>query len=249
MDSLLSGPFPSQLLRCIQKQSQPITFLLTYIVTFITNLPFYVWFRKSCQKSCKTSLINMPTFQMNKQRLRDRKQLDQDPTASGKSGFLKPFVTVKDRILSRSSSWSSCYLRLKSGPRPSPEKEGSSSLSRLPHLLLSLQLCCRSKTLCPEKNLKVTPLPSQLQYFHKWALVSKRARFIFPPVCVCSVAQSRPAPCSCVDCSPPGSSVRGILQPRILERVAISYSRGSSQPRHQTHISRIFCVGRQILYH
>ena len=165
------------------------------------------------------------------------------------SGFLKPFVTVKDRILSRSSSWSSCYLRLKSGPRPSPEKEGSSSLSCLPHLLLSLQLCCRSKTLCPEKNLKVTPLPSQLQYFHKWALVSKRARFIFPPVCVCSVAQSRPAPCSCVDCSPPGSSVRGILQPRILERVAISYSRGSSQPRHQTHISGIFCVGRQILYH
>ena len=30
------------------------------------------------------SLINMPTFQMNKQRLRGRKQLDQDPTASGR---------------------------------------------------------------------------------------------------------------------------------------------------------------------
>ena len=41
-----------------------------------------------------------------------------------------------------------------------------------------------------------------------------------------------------MDCSPPGSSVHGILQARILEWVAISYSRGSSRPRDQTHISR-----------
>jgi len=40
-----------------------------------------------------------------------------------------------------------------------------------------------------------------------------------------------------MDCSPPGSSVHGILQARILEWVAISFSRGSSQPRDQTHIS------------
>ena len=33
-----------------------------------------------------------------------------------------------------------------------------------------------------------------------------------------------------MDCSPPGSSVRGILQARILEWVAISFSRGPSQP-------------------
>ena len=37
-----------------------------------------------------------------------------------------------------------------------------------------------------------------------------------------------------MDCSPPGSSVLGILQARILEQVGISYSRGSSQPRDQT---------------
>ena len=37
-----------------------------------------------------------------------------------------------------------------------------------------------------------------------------------------------------MDCSPPGSPVRGILQARILEPVSISYSRGSSQPRDQT---------------
>ena len=38
-----------------------------------------------------------------------------------------------------------------------------------------------------------------------------------------------------IDCSPPGSSVHGIFQARILEQVAISFSRGSSWPRNQTH--------------
>ena len=45
-----------------------------------------------------------------------------------------------------------------------------------------------------------------------------------------------------IDCSPPGSSVHGILQPRRLEWVAISFSRGSSQPTDRTQVSRI--VGR-----
>ena len=48
-----------------------------------------------------------------------------------------------------------------------------------------------------------------------------------------------------MDCSPPGSSVHGILQARALEWVAISFSRGSSQPTDQTHISSI---NRLILY-
>ena len=47
------------------------------------------------------------------------------------------------------------------------------------------------------------------------------------------------------DCSPPGSSVRGVLQARILKWVAISISRGSSQPRDQTHVSGFsFTAGR-----
>ena len=45
-----------------------------------------------------------------------------------------------------------------------------------------------------------------------------------------------------MDCSLPGSSVHGILQPRILEQVAISFSRGSSWPRDQTQVSCI--IGR-----
>ena len=45
--------------------------------------------------------------------------------------------------------------------------------------------------------------------------------------------------CDPVDCSPPGSSVHGILQARIMDWVAISFSRGSSQPRDRTHVSSI----------
>ena len=63
---------------------------------------------------------------------------------------------------------------------------------------------------------------------------------------VCSVAKSCPSLCDIMDCSPPGFSVHGILQARILEWVAISFSRRSSWPRDQTHVS---CIGRQILYH
>ena len=51
-----------------------------------------------------------------------------------------------------------------------------------------------------------------------------------------------------MDCSSPGSSVFGILQP-ILDRVVIPSSRGSSQPRNQICISYVSCVGRQVLYH
>ena len=52
------------------------------------------------------------------------------------------------------------------------------------------------------------------------------------------VAQSCPTLCHPMDCSLPGFSVHGILQARILEWVAIAFSRGSSQPRDQTWVSR-----------
>ena len=45
--------------------------------------------------------------------------------------------------------------------------------------------------------------------------------------------------CNPIDCCPPGSSVHGILQARILEWVAIPFSRVSSQPRDQTQVSHI----------
>ena len=50
-------------------------------------------------------------------------------------------------------------------------------------------------------------------------------------------AQSFLTLCGPMDSSPPGSSVHGILQARILEWIAISFSRGSSQPRDWTLVS------------
>ena len=53
------------------------------------------------------------------------------------------------------------------------------------------------------------------------------------------VAQSCLTLCDPMDCSLPGSLVHGILQARILKWVAISFSRGSSQPGNRTWVSHI----------
>ena len=63
---------------------------------------------------------------------------------------------------------------------------------------------------------------------------------------VFSVAQLRLTLCDPMNCRSPGSSVLGILQARILEWAATSFSRGSSRPRDWTCISS---TGRWTLYH
>ena len=76
---------------------------------------------------------------------------------------------------------------------------------------------------------------------------------IIRDVCVCVCVRARAHLCACIPLcltlwphglGPPSSSVHGIFQARILERVAISYSRGPSQPRDQTHVSCISYTGR-----
>ena len=56
---------------------------------------------------------------------------------------------------------------------------------------------------------------------------------------ICACPLSCPTLCDPMDCSPPGSSVPGILQARILEWVAMPSFRGSSQPRDRTEA---FCT-------
>ena len=73
-------------------------------------------------------------------------------------------------------------------------------------------------------------------------------------VCVCAHTraksfQSYPTLCDPMDCSLPVSSVHGILQARILEWVAMTSFRESFQPRDQTCISYISCIGRWVPYH
>ena len=64
-------------------------------------------------------------------------------------------------------------------------------------------------------------------------------RIIFPNESESEVAQLCPTLCDPMDCSLPGSSVHGIFQAIVLEWIAISFSRGSSQPRDQTRVSHI----------
>ena len=60
------------------------------------------------------------------------------------------------------------------------------------------------------------------------------------------VAQSCQTLCNPMDCSLSGSSVYGIFQARVLEWIAISFSRGSSRPRNRTQVS---CIAGRRLYH
>ena len=53
------------------------------------------------------------------------------------------------------------------------------------------------------------------------------------------VAQWCPTLCDPMDCSLSGSSIHGIFQARVLEWIAISFSRGSSRPRNRTRVSHI----------
>ena len=64
--------------------------------------------------------------------------------------------------------------------------------------------------------------------------------------CCCLVSQSCLTLCGPGDCSPPGSSILGISQARVLEWVAISFSRGSSPPRNWT---QVYWIARRIHSH
>ena len=65
----------------------------------------------------------------------------------------------------------------------------------------------------------------------------------------CLIHRSCPILWDLLDYSPPGSSVHGTFQARILERVAISSSRGSSQPRDQTCIFHVSCTEGRFFTH
>ena len=80
------------------------------------------------------------------------------------------------------------------------------------------------------------PLWSTFFFFFK---MNCGFRFCFFNFCACSVAQLCPTLCNSMDCNPPGSSVHGISQARILEGAAISSCRWSSWPRDQT---RAYCI-------
>ena len=72
-------------------------------------------------------------------------------------------------------------------------------------------------------------------------------------VCVCVVlclaSQLCLTLCNPMNCSLPGSSIHGIFQQEYWSGLSFPTPGVSSQPRDQTHVSCISCLGRQILYH
>ena len=94
--------------------------------------------------------------------------------------------------------------------------------------------------------------PSIRIFSNELALHIRWQKYIYTCVCVYTwmhahvYTQSCPTIFNPSDHSPPGSSVHGISQARVLKGVALSSSRGSSWSSHWTHIS---CIDRQILYH
>ena len=111
-------------------------------------------------------------------------------------------------------------------------------------------------SLCPKENFqcglilawsrKSDTLGKMSTFLDISAIVSEDFKSPRRHCCCCSFVKSCPTLHDPVDCSPPGSSVHGMLQERILEWVVISFSRGSPWLRDQTHAS---VTGRQILYH
>ena len=102
---------------------------------------------------------------------------------------------------------------------------------------VQITLCC--------KHSQKSPVPDLFIAFNLIDILSVYCIglcFLLCCLCVYLVAQQCPTFSNLMDWSLPGSRVHGIFQARILEWVAISCSRGSSQPRDRSHVSYISCI-------
>ena len=137
---------------------------------------------------------------------------------------MTPWTAARQASLSFTISQSLLKLlsiELLMSPTLSSSVAPFSSCPRLSYLLY-LGMKPTKKTHVPYRKNGATPSPD----IWAWCLLVL-------------VTQSCPTLCDPMDCSPPGSAVHGILQARILEWVAIPFSRGSSPPRNWTQVSWI----------
>ena len=128
----------------------------------------------------------------------------------------------------------------------------------LPQLFNNSIFCSKQTTQTDTEGGKLLPSPASAERSTWWTKTRSNLIFfltylflkikVIALVCMLSL-QSCLTLCDPMDCSPPGFSVHEISQARILERVAISSSRGSSQPRDGTRISHVSSTGRWVLYH
>ena len=109
-------------------------------------------------------------------------------------------------------------------------------------LLWRLASCCQTNWLPPRVLWAILWLHHLSSFYSRHSTLTCRDlaswNLLWAELKVKVFTQSRPTLCDPMDCRPPGSSVHGTLQARILEWVAISFSRGSSRARDQTRLSR-----------
>ena len=108
--------------------------------------------------------------------------------------------------------------------------------NQISDIQLSLLVLLVSLSLNQRNTVLITTTLQQASITGKTAIFFKD---VLAVSILCLVAQLCPTLCDSLDCSPPGSSVHGIFQARILDWVAISFSRGSSWPKHWTCVSCI----------
>ena len=129
-----------------------------------------------------------------------------------------------------------------------PQKH-SSSRSQLMMILTELRQMANIQALFDLSNDNLIIAYNRMVYIFSLR-VYNMINFIELNTCVeCLVAKSCPTLCHSLDCSSPDSSVHRISQARILEWVVISFSRGSSWPRDQTHVSWVSCTGGGFFTH
>ena len=143
-------------------------------------------------------------------------------------------------LLGSEISHSTCFLLAVSASLPAPLSVSSSSWSLQigtsgpyfgPFLSLSILYL---HTMSPSPIVQMSVSGYQIYICKTNSAFNPRLRSLH----VCSkLLQSCLTLCNTMDCTPPGSSVPGILQTRILEWVAMHFSRRSSQPRDRTHTS------------
>ena len=157
------------------------------------------------------------------------------PGKSLAASFLSCFLVSPDQMKPMQSKWKFCLITYLSGAITYYVYSGLAKVA-VYHVL---QPCILGVA------------PSSLQWWSPFCRLTPSNHKLTPCLwgllwCVCVPDQLRLTLCDPVDCSPSGSSVHEILQARILQWVAISFSRESSHPRNRTFIS---CIGRWILYH
>ena len=89
------------------------------------------------------------------------------------------------------------------------------------------------------------------QWFHEYDTksIGNKNKTRKVRLCLCSVTQLCLTLCDSMDCRLPGSCVHVIFQAKILDQMAISFSRGFLRPRDRIRISSFSCTVRQILYY